>query len=116
MENTKGSAASPADKNVKRGSASSERPGGKLPVKVMIFDGDGFRDGGASPPKDPLMTLAQVAAYLSISLDYARHVWPEWVEHGINPIRLNGKTKGPLRFKQSEILVLVDSWRVVTKQ
>ncbi len=87
----------------------------KLPVKVIVIGQDTFKDSGTSPPKDPLMTLAQVAGYLGISLDYARHVWPQWLDQKVNPIRLNRKPKGPLRFKQSEILALVDSWRVVTK-
>ena len=86
--------------------------GEKMPIKVILADGDAFRDGGTSPPKDPLMSLEQVADYLGMSLDYARHVWPQWVDKKVNPIRLNGKPKGPLRFRQSEILALVDSWRV----
>ena len=98
-----------------RSSSAWGRRDGKLPVKVIVVDQDAFKDGGVSPPKDPLMTLAQVAGYLGISLDYARHVWPQWVNRKVNPIRLHGKAKGPLRFKQSEILALVDSWRVVTK-
>lgn len=99
--------------NEQPGTAQQRKKSEKLPIRVVLADGDAFRDGGTSPPNDPLMSLAQVAAYLGISLDYARHVWPEWVEHGVNPIRLNGRPKGPLRFKQSEILALVDSWRVV---
>ena len=87
----------------------------KFPIRVILANGDAFKDGGTSPPKDPLMTLAQVAAYLGMSLDYARHIWPQWVDYGVNPIRLNGKPKGPLRFKQSEILALVDNWGTVAK-
>ena len=66
--------------------------------------------GGISPPE--LMTLKQVAEYLGISVDYARRTWVKWTDHGVNPIRLNGKAKGALRFKKTEIIALVERWRV----
>ena len=62
---------------------------------------------------DELWSLKQVAAYLGISVDYARHTWASWVDQGVTPIRLNGKERGALRFRRGEILALLTRWQVV---
>lgn len=66
---------------------------------------------GFSPTDDELWSLKQVAGYLGISVDYARRVWVQWTDKGVNHIRLHGKPKGALRFSKSEIIALTNRWR-----
>lgn len=67
---------------------------------------------GTSPPEGELWSLKQVASDLGISVEYARREWVRWVDEGVNPIRLHGKSKGALRFLKSEIVALTEHWRV----
>ena len=70
------------------------------------------KTGGVSPPDKEWLSLKDVAQYFSMSIDYARRSWVEWIDQGVNPMRLNGNAKGALRFKKSEIVVLAERWRV----
>lgn len=70
------------------------------------------KSGGVSPPDKEWLSLKDVAQYFSMSIDYARRSWVEWIDQGVNPMRLNGNAKGALRFKKSEIVVLAERWRV----
>lgn len=63
--------------------------------------------------EDKLLTLQEVAEMLRLSLSYVRHKWPEWTNHGVNPIRIGGR--GQLLFKSSEISAMIEKWTVVTK-
>ena len=62
--------------------------------------------------KDKLLTTLEVAEKLRVTKFYVSRNWINWIDYGVNPIRLNGKANGNLLFKESEIENLIDQWRV----
>lgn len=87
----------PVDKSQRRGLRPANRVTDAAPKEI---------------PAGELWSLKQVAGYLGISVEYARREWVRWIDEGVNPIRLNGKSKGALRFLKSEIVALTERWRV----
>lgn len=59
------------------------------------------------------LTLKEVAKLLHISDNYAKTQWAKWLKNGVNPIKFGGN--GHLLFKKSEILNMVENWKIIKK-
>ncbi len=60
-----------------------------------------------------LLTLQEVADLLQVSRAWAFKSWPQWIRHGVHPIRLNGSRL--LRFRADEIEKMLKQMEVVTR-
>lgn len=60
--------------------------------------------------RSELITLKEAADILKISLGYAYHCWPSWINWGVRAIRTNGK--GRPKFSKDEIYEMLNKWRV----
>lgn len=56
------------------------------------------------------LTLSEVAGLLRISPNYAKTQWPKWMRSGVVPLRKDGT--GRLLFRRSQIMQMVDTWKV----
>ena len=60
------------------------------------------------------LTIREVAAFLKKSVSAIHKQWPSWVTHGVRPVRYGGRERGRLLFARSEILRMLEQWRVTT--
>ena len=59
-----------------------------------------------------LLTVADIALRLGVSISYVNKNWPAWIAYGVNPIRLSNNPASRLRFRESDIESMLRQWEM----
>ena len=62
---------------------------------------------------DTYLNVEQVAQLFGVSKSFVHQNWPGWIKYGVRPIRLNGKQKGRLMWKKSQLIDMIEKKWVV---